>query len=191
MLRCRGQQISVQFAAFSCHDKINQLDHSGWWSQYEMRLWGIQMNTKEKWGHVAKWLLPGEQPEDAFKAYQGCVWWMLYQANWWRHADLHACVCLYFLMLVLECLSFWNSSKRTPGQKLSTGMPEGKWDIQCMISIKWSFSCSSSNEILYLCLRLLWLLDVTLRSCVTLYLLLTDDMTAGWPYQHQGCVSYY
>lgn len=60
------------------------------------------------------------------------------------------------------------------------------WDITCMISFKWSFSCSSSNEILYLCLRLLWLLNVTMESRVTLYLLLTDAMTAGWPYQHQS-----
>ncbi len=86
----------------------------------------------------------------------------------------------------LERLSCRNSCESISGpwKKLSTGMPEDKWDIQCMISIKWSLSCSSSDEILYLCLRLLWLLDVTLKSCVTLYLLLTDDMTAGWPYHH-------
>lgn len=91
----------------------------------------------------------------------------------------------------LECLSCWNSCKSIFGhwKKLSTRMPEGKWDIQCMISIKWSLSCSSSNKILYLCLRLLRLLHVTLKSCVTLYLLLMDDMTAGWPYHHQGCES--
>lgn len=74
------------------------------------------------------------------------------------------------------------------GRNCQPCMPKGKWDIQCMVSIKWSLSCWSSNEILYLCLRLLRLLDVTLKSCVTLYLLLTDDMTAGWPYHPAGDV---
>lgn len=101
------------------------------------------------------------------------------------------CVCVNAFLCV--CLSCKNSCKSISGhwKKLSTGIPEGKWDIQCMISIKWSLSCSSSDEILYLCLRLLWLLDITLKSCVTLYLLLTDDMTAGWPHHRQGCVSQY
>lgn len=40
-------------------------------------------------------------------------------------------------------------------------------------------SCSSSNEMLCLCLRLLRLLDVTLESRVNGSLLRTDGMTAG------------
>lgn len=136
---------------------------------------------------MAKSADPGHQPLDAFEAYRGCVWWMLHQWYRWRHWPTPSSVC------ARGRLSCRNSCKSISARwkKLSAGIPEGQRDIQRMISIKWSLSCSSSNEILYLCFRLLRLLDVTLKSCVILYLLLTGDTAAGWPPRHRRRVSQY
>lgn len=136
---------------------------------------------------MAKWADPGHQPLDAFEAYRGCVWWMLHQWYRWRHWPTPSSV------RARGRLSCRNSCKSISARwkTLSAGIPEGQRDIQRMISIKWSLSCSSSNEILYLCFRLLQLLDVTLKSCVILYLLLTGDTAAGWPPRHRRRVSQY
>lgn len=98
---------------------------------------------------MAKWADPGHQPVDAFEAYWGCVWWMLHQWYWWRHWPTPSSAC------TRGSLSCRNSCQSISARwkKLSAGIPEGQQDIQRMISIKWSLSCSSSNEILYLCFQ--------------------------------------
>ena len=73
----------------------------------------------------------------------------------------------------------------------SNGPPwDAKWDVQRTISVKRSLSLVQVQMKYFICVKdSCGLLDVTSRSRVTLYLLQTDDMTAGWPYHRQACAS--
>lgn len=124
------------------------------WTNLIFQAGRILIYSFEKWHACIQmkkartWTRGKMTPADAYEAGRGCVWWISYHEYWWRHAyHIELCVCVCVCTRVAESISGrW---------KKSTEMPEGKWDIQRMISIKWSLSCSSSNEILYLRLRLL------------------------------------
>lgn len=152
---------------------------------FENWLAGIQMNTK--WGQMDSWqseLIPGISRWMLSKPTEG-VFGECCTNDTDGDIDLRRLLCVHAGAWVAEIVvkAFLRAGRHC--------QPGFQKDIQRMISIKWSLSCSSSNEILYLCFRLLRLLDVTLKSCVILYLLLTGDTAAGWPPRHRRRVSQY